>query len=89
MGPIVIVEVHRNGSEKKEPDEYVEIKNAGSKPQDMTGWRLEGERRGRDNGQIFLGVTQLGISRVHLGHERSQVRRNGLSPLSGGRAARI
>ena len=37
----------------KEPDEYVEITNAGSGPQDLTGWRLESEKRGEDDGQVF------------------------------------
>ena len=38
---------------RNEPDEYVEISNLGNAPQDMTGWRLESERRGSDSGQIF------------------------------------
>lgn len=36
-----------------ETDEYVEITNVGDAPVDLTGWRLESERRGQDDGQIF------------------------------------
>lgn len=52
-GQIVIVTVHRDGKKENEPDEYVEIRNIGSAAQDMSGWRLESERRFTDRGQIF------------------------------------
>jgi hypothetical protein len=51
---VEIVGLLRDGTEgQDEPDEYVEIQNKGSQPQDMTGWRLESEARGDDSGQIF------------------------------------
>lgn len=49
-----ITSMLRNGRKgEKEPDEYVEMINVGDAPQDMTGWRLESERRSDDTGQIF------------------------------------
>lgn len=52
-GRIRIIGLLRDGQAgRKEPDEYVEIQNAGAGPQDMTGWRLVSER-GADDGQVF------------------------------------
>jgi endonuclease YncB( thermonuclease family) len=53
-GFMEIVDLCRNGTQgAAEPDEYVEIQNLGGEPQEMTGWRLESERRQGDAGQVF------------------------------------
>lgn len=53
-GQVRITGILRDGLvSQTETDEYVEITNAGDGPVDLTGWRLESERRGDDEQQIF------------------------------------
>ncbi|MEA3334303.1 MAG: lamin tail domain-containing protein [Chloroflexota bacterium] len=51
---IRITAIRKIGSKgKNEPNEWVEISNLGGTSRDLTGWRLESDRRGNDDGQIF------------------------------------
>ncbi|MBK8211599.1 MAG: lamin tail domain-containing protein [Rhodospirillales bacterium] len=53
-GQVRITGILRDGLvSQTETDEYVEITNVGDGPADLTGWRLESERRGDDEQQIF------------------------------------
>lgn len=52
-GSVRIIGLLRDGQAgQKEPDEYVEIRNTGTGPQDLTGWRLVSQR-GAEDGQIY------------------------------------
>lgn len=65
-GPVVtrglrrITGVLKDGSVGgEEPDEFVEITNVGDGAVDLTGWRLESEKRGNDSGQVFCFPASL------------------------------